>query len=323
MRTYSLLIVLAIGLFVSSCYHEDPLIPSTSSGQAARFEFPQGNGPNDVKLKEIYDKFGVRVIYKDFTNRYFGMTWTSPADGIYGYDIGEEEYNSIADFMADYFFAPLTPEITKGVLPPYFYVADSVYTLTATSKQVTTTTHKYDGRDFWLLSWNGAQPYTINSTTGVVTMGKMTLKPTSSNFNYFYRRGVMLKEVFRGAIFRGNIEVPVDFSTGFDYVTAIKTSPETDPNYYKNRGFPGHFSNKLNFNQSIMTAITNTGTKQNFLDYIHLCMRYSEDSIKILYPPAKYPLINQKYPVVIKYMKEKYGVDLVELAKKPEGVAKP
>lgn len=315
------LVILAITFFASSCYEEDPITPSDSSEQVGRFTFPQGDGSNDIKLKAIYDKFGVKVIYKDFTNEDFGLSWTSPATGKVGFDIGENEYNDVANFMADYFFAALTPEITKRVLPPYFYVADSVYAISSSGpgnelKSATYTTHVYDGRDFWLFTWNGCQPWNI--VNGKVTLSKRTLSPTYSSFNYFYRRGVMLKEVFRGAVLNGNIEVPADFSTGFDFTTKIVTTPDTDANYYKTRGFPGQLNNKLNFNLGTLALITSTSPKQNFIDYMLLCMRYSEDSIKILYPPAKYPLINQKYPLVINYMKDKYGVDLNELSKKPE-----
>jgi len=323
MKIYKQIILAAtIVLAVSSCYKEDPIVAS-SAEESGRFTFPQGDNDYDLELQQIFDEFGVKVIYKDFTNEDFNLSWTSLAVGKVGYDVSEDQQEEAADFMINHFFAFLTPEITENILPPYFYVADSIYTITSYSSGTTTleiksaTTYNYSGLDFWCFTWNGAAGYmTLNGL--LYSSTAPTLRPHDS-YSYFYRRGVMLKEIYAEAVNNGIIEIPTGFSDGFDFSTAIKyrTGTEDDPDYYKARGFLGNMSSNVNFDFTTLYSVSSTNELKNFISYIDLCMRYTADSIEILYPEAKYPLIHEKYPVVIDYMEDEYGIDLTAIATKP------
>lgn len=310
-------------LFTLSCNKEDAITPS-SAESGERFTFPQGTNDYDQTAKKIYEDFGVKIIYKGFKNTDFNLAWTTPAIGKTGYDIPQDQQKEAVNYIANSIFGFLTPEITKKVLPPYFYVADSIgqLTVTPTAEFVSPTAYYYTGMDFWSFTWNPAVSYTKIYATGVITYSTRISKPNTS-FSSFYRRGVMLKEIFKGAVNNGNIKVPESFNTGFDFITPIKnaTADANDVNYYKKRGFPGRWSNTLNFNSSITTnlvsTLPNTGITQNFIDYIHLCMRFQPDSIEVNYPISQYPLIHQKYPIVIQYMKDNYNIDLAKIATKP------
>jgi len=217
--------------------------------------------------------------------------------------------------------------VTRRVLPPYFYVADSLsqVTLLATleSKSVSLMNYRYDGLDFWSFTWNGAIPYTKNLTTGVITYSAASPTPPRTSFAKFYRRGVMLKEILKSAILKGDVEMPPGFNDGMDFTTPIKVlaAEVNDANYYQNRGFPGRFSNQWNFNISATTYSANSGIgsnpQQNFIDYVQMAMRWTPDSVALVYPPARCPIIHAKYPVVVKWMKDKYDIDLVKIATKP------
>jgi hypothetical protein len=311
--------ILLTALIITSCYKEDLIIPS-SQENSERFTFPQGNNSYDLAIADVYEKFGIKIIYKDFRNEDFNLSWTSPAIGKMGFDIPESERSAATGFIVNHIFGFLKPEITKKVLPPYFYVADSVYqfSVLGTLEYTSAFPYVYNGLDFWSFCWNGYAPWQKNTTTGAITYTTQTRKPTTPYY-YFYRRGVMLKEVFKTAVNIGNIVTPENFSSGLDFTTAVKyaSGTETDVNYFKKRGFPGQMTNTLNFNISNLTSITKTSPNQNFIDYIHLCMRYTPDSIEVNYPIAKFPIIHQKYPIVVQHMKEKYGIDLVKIATKP------
>lgn len=316
----SILLVLSL-LLVYSCYKEDKIIP-TSSENSERFTFPQGNNDFDLAAKSVYDEFGVKIIYKDFRDVDFNLSWTVAAFGKLGYDIPENQQREAVSFMVNHIFGKLKPQITAKVLPPYFYVADSIYQrsdILPVLESVLATTYNYAGLDFWSFTWNGIQPWTKMLTTGTTTYSAQTYRPRSS-FEYFYRSGVMVKEIYKKAVTIGNITVPDNFNSGLDFTTAIKyaAGTENDVNYYKKRGFPGQMINTGNFNITYLSAINRTGPTQNFIDYLHLCMRYSRDSIEVLYPIDKYPVIHTKYPIVIKHMKDNYGIDLEEMAKKPQ-----
>jgi hypothetical protein len=302
-----------------SCYKEKLIVPSSSEG-TERFKFPQGTNDYDLLTKKVYDDFGVKIIYKGFNDKDFNLSWLQPAFGKLGFDIPQNQQKDAVEFMANHIFANLSPKFTNKVLPPYFYVADSVYqdVISGTTQTTRPINYEYAGLDFWSFTWNGKRAATKNLTTGVVTYTTQRFRPVTS-FDYFYRRGVMLKEIYKTAVNKGTIVPPDNFNSGIDFSTAIVTAAasENDPNYYKKRGFPGQMNNTLNFNMSAVSLITNTGPTRNFMDYIHMCMRWTPDSIEVNYPKAKFPLIHQKYPIVIQYMKDKYNVDLNKIATKP------
>lgn len=323
MKTYQLTIIaIAMMLMMGSCYEEDPIVPS-SAAESGRIAFPQGSAAYDLKLQEVFEKFGVKVVYKNFTEGDFNLSWTSLAVGKVGYDVPADQQEEAAVFMSDYFFTCLTPEVTKKILPPYFYVADSISQLSVISNATTTLEmmsaypYRYDGLDFWSFCWNGVSTYT--KLNGAVISQQPPLTRPKDSFSYFYRRGVMLKEIYRKAVVNGNVSIPEGFNSGFDFTTPVKylKGTEGDPNYYKTRGFPGQMTNTGKFDIANLSRVTFTNEMKNFIDYLHLCMRYTPDSIEINYPISQHPVIHEKYPIVINHMKDKYGVDLAEMAKKP------
>lgn len=308
-------------LMISSCYKEDVLRPSSSEG-GDRFAFPQGNSNYDARIKKVYDDFGVKIIYKGYQDKDFNLSWLSAGIGKKGRDVIENQRESAVNYVVDHIFGNITPQIARKVLPPYFYVADSVTQITVypNVQEVSGPIgYIYNGLDFWSFTWNGARPYNKILTTGITTYSPSDPRPTTPFF-LFYKRGVMLKEIFKAAINNGNIKVPENFNSGLDFSTAVinTTGSEDNVNYYKKRGFPGQMTLATNFNFYTLALITKTSAIQNFIDYVHLCMRYTPDSIEVNYPIAKYPIIHQKYPIVIKYMKDNYSIDLNKIATKPQ-----
>lgn len=307
-------------LFTTSCYKEDLIEPS-SMDDTDRFEFPQGDNDYDQLLVDVYNKFGIKVIYKGFDDVDFNLSWTSPAIGKQGYDVAEDQQREAAEFMANHIFGFLEPEITKRVLPPYFYVADSVYQYLEFADVLFYTvdfTYIYDGLDYWSFCWNGYETWQHYPSMGMTIPGTAVPRPTTP-YEYFWRRGVMLKEIYKHAVLVGNIQIPENFNSGFDFATQVQYSygTEDSPDYFKTRGFPGQMNNKNNFTFENLSGVQRTSPIQNFIDYLHLCMRYTEEEIEEHYPIAKHPLIHEKYPIVLRYMKDNYKIDLQAIATEP------
>lgn len=319
-----------------SCYKEDAIAPSSSASSGQRYTFPQGTEEQDDIAKQVYDKFGVKIIYKGFKNSHFNLKWTDVGT-VTGNDIPADQQKEAVKFIADNIFGLLTPQVTKGILPMYFYVADSVAghsvlgsPPTIISLSNSSTTYISTGLDFWSFCWNGVRPYNYypQDATKGYQYSPQILAPRAPNSRTtssgFYRRGVLLKEVINKAINKGIIKVPEGFNDGIDFTTRIVNTPgtETDPNYYKNRGFPGRMSNAFRFDMTFITQPTNggpgTNPQQNFIDYVDMAMRYAPgDSLNTYYPPSLCPIIHQKYPIVVQYMKDKYNIDLVKIATNP------
>ena len=71
------------------------------------------------------------------------------------------------------------------------------------------------------------------------------------------------------------------------------------------------------YNFGSIYNITSTNPTLNFLTYVFLGMRYTEEEF-LANSLATYPLVVKKRLEVINYMKEKYHVDLEAIARGPE-----
>ena len=111
---------------LTACHKEEAIIPS-NEGMPTRFEFPQGNQSWDQDIIDIQEKFGIYLIYKDFSSDDFNRSWTGGGGSYTGSDLTDEQARWYVDFMKDHIFAYLTPEITKKVLPIYYYLVYDFY----------------------------------------------------------------------------------------------------------------------------------------------------------------------------------------------------
>lgn len=309
--------ILIICLLTISCDKESEIIPSNDELTYLRFKFPQGESMMDEKTWKIYEKFHVKIIYKNYQQNDFNLNWVSVGAKRVGTDVAMQDQEKAINFLIDEVFAYLTPDVTKGVLPRYFYLADSVadyYIFPNILESYQPISYIFDGFDSWCFTWNGRGSYIKDLISSQISIGKGNPSPQTA-FSRFYKRGVILKEVIRQSINNGNIKVLSLFNRDFDFKTPI-SSNRNDANFSFTRGFPGQFTNSKAFEITSISNVSSTNEKQNFIDYVMLCMRYAPDSIEIKYPKSEYPLIHAKYPIVLKYMKEEYELDLLKIATK-------
>ena len=172
---------------LTACHKEEAIIPS-NEGMPTRFEFPQGNQSWDQDIIDIQKKFGIYLIYKDFSTDDFNRSWTGGGGSYTGSDLTDEQARWYVDFMKDHIFAYLTPEITKKVLPIYYYMVYDFYipntfgTITFKVPQ----NNYFEGLDFWLVCLEGEPD---------PTSGEQILKPVDAK-TYHQRRGMIMQKIF-------------------------------------------------------------------------------------------------------------------------------
>lgn len=293
---YSLFVLVLLGSM--GCKKEAKLISSDTENSISRYKFPQGNNIWDKHFEEIHDKYGIYIIYKDITNKDLNRTWTV-ATGIsyYGSPVIDVQMQAYDNLLTNHVFPYLNLEHAKKVLPPYLLLQDDLYSLFGTAK--VQQEDYYKGMDSWVTSLN---PYQI------ANMAPDTLR---------MRRNRLINEVITRSVEKGLIVEPDNFKTGIDYTTAVVSAAgtEANPNHFLNRGFV-HNVIASKFRSALAVSSITTVNKLNadFLCYIRIAMLYDEAEFRVKYPLVTYKLINTRYDLVTKWMKDKYGIDLKAIA---------
>ena len=121
---------------------------------------------------------------------------------------------------------------------------------------------------------------------------------------------------------------PEGLRDGMDFDTNLNRSNPANPNYVFNRGMICWVDDNGK-EESGLWGISNSYYKQPnynsggnykdfFLLYIRAAMRFTTEEFYAKYPKEKYPLISEKYELVVSYMKNKYGIDLPGIAQGPD-----
>lgn len=302
---YIVLILLAWGL-LASCSNEDTIVPREAD-VVLRYEFPQGTNEWDEIAKEIKEKYDVYLIYKGFSSLDLSRAWNiNSQTNYFGEALTDEQAKNHVKYMKDHIFAYLPVELSRSVLPIYYFLVNNYRTETVGwSGGISTdsVTNFTGGLDFWANS---------------IYTEKVSEFPNTREGLKVHRVRTM-RQFFEAAVTRQQIEIPESFHEGFDYVKAIKTySWDSDSaDYYLRRGFLGSLPGDT-YKFGSVYSIRDVNQNLNFMTYIFLGMRYTEEEFLANYDVEKFPLIEKKRLEIIAYMKEKYNVDLEAIAKGPD-----
>lgn len=287
-------------LLFAGCYSEDDIVPSDDSGSVDRFTFPQGDNSWDKDIVDIYNTFGVEIIYKDFTSTDINRAWTSIGSN-YSATVPESdaEVEYTVNVLKNHVFRYLTPAITKGVFKPYLYIAHNLMLhYRAGSSDGSATNHKFNGLDSWTacLYWDNGR------------------KTPTTREELFQVRGSFLYEILAMAM--QNINIPDEYNEGFDYTTNINSYNPSSDNYYLKRGIVTASNSWGDFYPA--SSIRMVTASSNFFQYMHLAMYYSDAEIEQRYPRATYPFLRSKLDYVVNYIKSTYNIDLKAIHNGPE-----
>lgn len=304
-------------IFCMGCEKEDTLTPS-EGGILSRFEFPQGNQSWDETAKEIYNRFGVYVIYKDLSNPDFNHSWTGAAGlSYFGGSLNDQQAEIAVNFLKRHIFAYLDRRILAKIFPPYWYLAYNFYSeyvfIPGLPPSRVPQRFIQDGLDFWVtcLFWDPSTGFSEPADT----------PQTAEEWRKY--RGEIMQLLLASACDKGNIVAPAGFHDGIDYQKKLSSSSDAykeDPDFYIVRGFPGIRMGSVGFSLGKLSSITNTNPANNFVAYLQMCIRYTKEEYEEMYPSSKscYRLIWQKRNLLIDYMKTQYGIDLEAIARGPE-----
>ena len=90
--------ILLFCLTFTSCYEDDSIIPTPDPlAQAGGFEFPQGDNSWDNDAMKIYQDFGVKIIYKDITEKDLNKNCRHQCDGDEGHKKGLNPQQNIVE----------------------------------------------------------------------------------------------------------------------------------------------------------------------------------------------------------------------------------
>ncbi len=124
----------------------------------------------------------------------------------------------------------------------------------------------------------------------------------------------------------GTIAEPDGFRDDIDFTKTWKKYNTNDPAYPPKLGFIQWINDSGNesswgsiFLTYYKTPNYNSGGNyyDYFMSYIRAAMIYTTEEFYAKYPKETYPLISRQYETTIKYMKEKFGLDLPGIAKGP------
>ncbi len=206
---------------ITGCYNEKDLTPSDVS-VVGKFEFPQEGTPADVQdvLDEIYETYGVKVIYKDFTEADFRRSWTSPSGsvsmGAYEWDIlSGDDLLEAAETLRDKVFGLMPVEIVKEGTKsmPYIYLVDNLRTMTRNNT----------GQ----LVEEVVQTYPVRAMDALVVNLQINAPADSYQHKVFYPV-LTAFTIFDGAFTNGAITLPESF---YEVITTI---PGPDMKTYNN-----------------------------------------------------------------------------------------
>lgn len=123
----------------------------------------------------------------------------------------------------------------------------------------------------------------------------------------------------------GGIEEPSALREGLDFSTRINSLPEDTVHYKYFRGFIDWIEDDMTVNSFVTLSYYKTQNytsggvyRDLFMAYVRSAMAYTREEFYAKYPKESYPLIAERFELVITYMKNTYGIDLQGIAKGPD-----
>ncbi len=344
---------------------EDPITPS-GNYSVLRMEFPQGNNSWDEDIKEIHDKYGVYLLYKDITPADLNRKWTGVGTGklYYGDDVPGTEVPYYVDFFKNNVFPYASTEMIQKNFPVKIYLQKDFRgvdpnlggddsgtggtggtgtggtggTGTGTDTGSTEiyipdvagfTPTKFDGFDYWAISFSNTELYWLQKRAELKDKENKTdvekAELAKANEALAVKRFSFINQFLTSQRMDNTLPEPEGLRDGMDFVSRLDRSNPNHKNYVFNRGLIRWVDDNGVEEESLWSIATtyykqpnynSSGMYRDFFSlYIRAAMRFSPEEFYEKYPKEKYPLISEKYELVVRCMKDKYGIDLPGIAK--------
>lgn len=355
MKYYIYICSIAALLLMGACEDkEEELSPSNFIDQVAKFEFPEGDDPWDMRLLKLTETYDVIPIYKSFTAKDLNRRWTGFGETFYShnkmdticYTTGNKTVSKAevyTDFLIDEVFTYYNPEIANQVLPMFFYFAEDIRQNQPSELVVPA---NINGFDYWYLTFHSNTPNLPHD----LSYPEDLQYPSDLEVIKKWHQGETLnddeQEVFRAcrntgvymyiesAIEQGIIQAPAGFKDLVDYTTRTSSS-SSNPNYFVSRGFvhqvrprtiisvtenpwfPQFPTIYIEWHFRTLKSASNTTLVKDNNDlkyFVRIAMRFTQEEFEAEYPPAQYPLVNERYHMIVNHFKNAYNIDLQKIA---------
>lgn len=169
---------------------------------------------------------------------------------------------------------------------------------------------KFDGFDYWAISFSNQELLNMKSDSHAALSTK---------------RFSFINQILTPQRQDGTLAEPEGFREGIDVTTSWNTKDPTNPNYPYTRGFITWINDSgkdgsigyLTYYKQENYKVGTSSYRDYFMSYIRAAMKYTPEQFYAKYPKEKYPLISRQYEMTVKYMKDKFGIDLPGIAKGP------
>lgn len=331
----SAIIILATVSFFNACSSEDDLTPS-GNYSPIRGGFPQGNSEYDSIINDIKNEYGVYLLYKDITEEDLNRDWVSAGTGdIYvgGYDeerddpawnLPERHLPFYVDFFYSYIFPNISKEFAQTTFPVKIYMIHNLRTEPRDFGEESGEVGGTNTDPFKSIKLGNFDNWAISFKDEVINGG-------DAEYSLRQQRCMFMIQAIYNAIEKGEIDSPDEFWDGFDFSTDKKMNnvDPTKTNYKYKLGFVDMINDNFGTGVQKQVWVPDYANETScyywekdkyphynlFTTYIKNAMWLTPEEFEARYPAAKYPMIKEKYNIVVNHLLDEYGINLVGIAK--------
>ena len=281
------IVLLVWGIFLCSCSKDVALGPDVEFERD--YVLPQGgDAESDERIVELYERYGSYFLY-DFTVA--DLNWNQVANStLYKLALGEPKYAIDMLNLLDEVWLKFYPEeFLKKNLPYRVFMADTVYSV---------------------LSYRDRPEICVKTGDNSLAFGYMN-KDTK---NKTAAEKLELKNTVQSLFFdllqvRKVITIPEEFYKISDYSTKASRDPN-DPDYARKRGF---VANPQYGNEWCIYVNWQTKTLLQSDDLTYFLASILRRTSEQWESDLTYPLVKQKYDILVDHFKKEYDIDLVKI----------
>ena len=330
-------LLLAAMTFILACNDGNDDITPSGNYSPIRGGFPQGDSRYDSIINEIKKEYGVYLLYKDITEEDLNRDWISTGTGdiyVAGYDherydrcwnLPEEHLPFYVDYFYTYIFPNISKEFAQTTMPVKIYMIHNLRT----------EPRDYGEGNSGNMGGTGTDPFKpIKLGTfdnWAISFKEEAINGEDSEYIIRQQRCIFMIQLIYNSINKGEIDSPDEFWSGFDFSENLKMNhvDPTKDNYKYKLGFVDMIND--NFGTGVQKQVwvppyanetscyyweKNKYQNYNlFTTYLKNAMWLTPEEFEARYPSDKYPMIKEKYEIIVKHMLDKYGLDLVGIAR--------
>lgn len=328
-------ILIATTATFTACHDDEENITPSGNYSPIRGGFPQGDSEYDIIINDIKNEYGVYLLYKDITEADLNRNWLSTGTGdIYvagddderdalAWNLPEEQLPYYVDYFRNQIFSNISKEFANSAFPVKMYMINNLRT-----------EPRDFGEDSGDVSASTGDPHKLlmkgNFDCWAISFTDEMMNSNEADYALKQQRCMLIIELIKNIDSKGELSSPDEFWAGFNFNDTMDIKKPSAPNYKYKLGFVDMINDNFGTGQrkQVWVDYYFTSTiyweKSNpnynlFTTYIKNAIWLTPEEFEERYPSNEYPMITEKYNIVVKYMKETYGIDLVSVAR---GVAK-